>query len=204
MSERKSEYTMKVASISIKSQGLSRQRMFDLFFSTIGVIMFSPFYLLAIIAIFIEDRGSPFFKQDRIGQYRIPFLIIKFRTMNNGKVTKVGKWLRSTGLDETAQFLNVLKGDMSMIGPRPLTKDDIDRLGWNDFHYDKRWSVKPGVSGLSQMLAGKSAIYSWKIDQLYMKKKSFSLDVRLLFLSLLINIFGKRRIRNLFLTGSNK
>ena len=177
---------------------LFRQRLIDILSSSVGLIMFSPFYLFVIIAIFIEDRGSPFFKQYRTGKDRIPFLIIKFRTMNNGNVTKVGRWLRSTGLDETAQFLNVLKGDMSMIGPRPLTEEDIRRIGWDTTKYDSRWSIKPGVSGLSQMLAGKSAKYSWQIDLLYLKKKSFNLDVRLLFLSFLINIFGKRRIRNFF------
>ena len=108
--------------------------------------------ILIAVCIFLEDRGPILFLQERIGLREIPFLIYKFRTMRDGKVTRVGRILRRTGLDELAQLFNILLGDMNIVGPRPLTKFDIDRLGWNQYKFVKRFSVKPGLTGLAQVI----------------------------------------------------
>ena len=115
------------------------RRVFDMGFALIGCHVFAPFFLVASGLIKLEDGGPVLFRQERIGRERQPFGILKFRTMRSGNVTRVGKWLRATGLDETAQFLNVLRGDMSMVGPRPLTQADIERLGWTGKEQDARW-----------------------------------------------------------------
>ncbi len=173
------------------------KRIFDVLFAITGIVFFSPLLIIIFILIYIEDKGTILFKQVRIGHNRKPFYILKFRSMNNGNITRTGRWIRSTGLDEIPQFFNILKGDMSMVGPRPLTSDDILRLGWNYPIYNKRWNTKPGITGLAQFFAGRSARYSWRIDQIYLKKKSIALDFLIVFYSFLVNIFGKKRIKKI-------
>ena len=102
-----------------------------------GFLIFLPVNLIVAARIKLEDGGCLFFTQERIGQNRKPFRIVKFRTMNDrGEVTRAGAWARSRGLDEIPQIVNVIRGEMSIIGPRPLTAADIDRIGWNGSFYD--------------------------------------------------------------------
>src|ERR1041384_8527536 len=107
------------------------QRMFDLLGATAGVLLFAPVMLLVGVVIVIDDGGPVLFRQERAGYLREPFEILKFRTMREGQVTRVGRLLRATGLDELPQFFNTLLGHMSAVGPRPLTAEDISRLGWD-------------------------------------------------------------------------
>ena len=88
---------------------------------------------MAVIAaaILLDDGRPVLFRQERLGHRRRPFHILKFRSMRDGRVTRVGRVLRATGLDELPQFVNILRGDMSAVGPRPLTADDVARLGWS-------------------------------------------------------------------------
>jgi lipopolysaccharide/colanic/teichoic acid biosynthesis glycosyltransferase len=144
----------------------------------------------------MEDRGSPLFRQTRLGKQRRPFTIFKFRTMRAAQVTRIGRWLRETGVDELPQFINVLRGEMSIVGPRPLTEHDINRLGWAAPSHDWRFSVKPGITGLSQLLAGRGARASERFDKLYLQRQSLSLDLRLIALSFAINVAGKKQVRH--------
>ncbi|MDH5682348.1 MAG: sugar transferase, partial [Spirochaetota bacterium] len=152
------------------------KRLFDITFSLLGLVIFAPFLFIIAIIIKLEDAGTVFFRQARMGKRNISFSILKFRTMRHEKVTRIGRWLRGNGIDEIPQFLNVLKGDMSMVGPRPLTEDDIRRLSWNTPVHKHRWDVRPGITGLTQLLSGHSARYSRRVDKLYARKKSIKLD----------------------------
>ena len=172
-------------------------RFYDLFFAGVGIVLFTPIFFLLGICIFLEDRGSIFFIQKRIGQNRVPFYVIKFRTMRDGKITRVGQLIRKTGLDEITQFFNVIKGEMNMVGPRPLTMEDIHRLQWSHESYSWRWTVKPGITGFAQIFGGYSARHSLRLDRIYLKRTCVTIDNKLIFISFMMNIFGKRRIRAL-------
>src|SRR5262249_7774630 len=141
-------------------QPYSGKRAFDLIAAGTACLIFAPLATVIAVATWSEDRGSPLFLQTRVGHQRRPFTVFKFRTMRDQKVRRVGRWLRQTGLDELPQFINVCRGEMSVIGPRPLTADDIQRLGWTNRDHDWRFVLKPGITGLSQLLAGRSAPYS--------------------------------------------
>jgi lipopolysaccharide/colanic/teichoic acid biosynthesis glycosyltransferase len=143
----------------------------------------------------LEDGRSPFFVQVRLGRGRRPFTIIKLRTMLDQQVTPFGALLRSSGLDEIPQLLNVLKGDMSIVGPRPLTAYDIDRLGWNSAAMDWRFAANPGITGISQLLAGRSARLSRRLDRLYLQKAGLILDLKLITTTAAVSVVGKRRVR---------
>lgn len=162
-----------------------------------AILLFSPIVVLIAVCVYLEDRGKVFFLQDRIGLREIPFQIIKFRSMKDGNVTKVGSVLRQMGLDELPQLFNILMGDMSIIGPRPLTKFDINRLGLNQYKFIKRFSVKPGLTGLAQIYAGKNARITRCFDFYYLRLQSLSMDMWIILITLCMNIFGKNRIRNI-------
>ena len=125
--------------------------MFDVVGASAGLLVFAPVIALAAAAVFVDDGRPLFFRQKRLGYRRRPFSIIKIRTMRDGHVTRVGAVLRATGLDEVPQFINILSGEMSAVGPRPLTEGDVQRLGWIGTAYDFRWQVKPGLTGLAQI-----------------------------------------------------
>jgi lipopolysaccharide/colanic/teichoic acid biosynthesis glycosyltransferase len=171
------------------------ERAYDVAFALLGCHVFAPFFVLASALIKLEDGGPVLFRQERIGKGRRPFFILKFRTMRGGEVTRVGKWLRATGLDETAQFFNVLLGDMSMVGPRPLTRVDIERLGWTGPEHDARWDRRPGITGLAQLFGGKARKSSLRLDFLYGKRRSAWLDTQIIAASFVVNLAGKRRTR---------
>ncbi len=152
--------------------------------------------LLLILLLSLPTQGLPiFFIQERVGLNRKSFNIYKLRTMGNGKITSFGRILRKTGLDELPQLINILKGEMLLIGPRPLTLDDIVRLGWNEKEYDLRWSVPPGITGLSQVSNICSKENTWKLDSTYCKNTSFKQDIRIICLSLSKLFRGKSEVR---------
>lgn len=173
------------------------RRLFDIFFSLIALIIFLiPLIVFALI-IKIYDKQNIFFKQERIGKNKIPFQIIKLQTLNNDKPTRIGEVLRKTGLDEIPQFINVLKGEMSIVGPRAITNDDIRRLNWDREYYQNRWSINPGITGYAQVYGGQNKKSSWFWDSYYLSKNNLFIDFGIILISFLMNIFGKTKIRRL-------
>lgn len=178
------------------------KRTFDIVFSIFGLIIFSPFFLLIPFFIKAESQGPIFFRQKRIGKDGAVFEIFKFRTMvvnaesmgdglfntvDDPRVTKVGKFLRNSSLDEIPQFLNILKGDMSTVGPRPpVTYELGDYNGWCS-ELKKSFSVKPGVTGLAQV-SGRNEL-SWdektRFNLEYLDKKGFFFDLYIIILTII-------------------
>jgi undecaprenyl phosphate N,N'-diacetylbacillosamine 1-phosphate transferase len=157
------------------------------------LILLSPIISFFSILLFISNRGSVFFFQKRPGLNNKHFNIIKFKTMkgefgsplsDDERLTKVGRFVRSASIDEILQLINVLKGEMSLVGPRPLLIKYLDR--YSD-EQAKRHNVKPGITGWAQV-NGRNAI-SWeqkfKLDVEYVEKQSFTLDLRILWMTFL-------------------
>ena len=170
------------------------KRIIDIVVSFIVVIILSPVYLLIAIIIKIIDNGPIMYKQIRTGKEGNTFQIYKFRTMKNGNVTKLGKFLRMTSLDEIPQFYNVLKGDMSIVGPRPWIPDYYENFNENQ---KERTEVKPGLVGLAQVNGRRKINVFDKInyDIKYVKKVSLWLDLKIIIRSLKI-IVTKQNISN--------
>ncbi len=164
------------------------------------LLLITPILGIGMILIIVIDQQSPLFLQERVGKNRSTFIIYKFRTMKDNKITFLGKVLRATGLDELLQFINVVKGDMNFIGPRPLTQADINRLEWNRSFYDTRWQVLPGITGMSQLLSPICHKHmTWFFDKYYVLNKTTLLDFKLLFISIFILFLGKNRTKKMFL-----
>lgn len=172
------------------------KRTLDLVVSGAACIVFAPLVAFVAVATKLEDGGPALFSQTRLGRYRRPFTIFKFRSMRNQEITRIGKWLRRTAIDEWPQFINVVRGEMSVVGPRPLTGQDIERLGWAGQSHDWRFTAKPGITGLSQLMAGRGVRSSERMERLYLRRQSLSLDLQLIALSVAVNLLGKRKIRS--------
>jgi len=169
------------------------KRVFDLVCCLIALPIYGPVIAMIAIAVRVEDGDSVFFLQERIGKGGKRFVCFKFRTMRNGEITKVGKWLRMTGLDELAQIINIVKGEMSVVGPRPLTREDITRLDWSRHTF--RWDIAPGLTGLAQIQSGCGARRSLASDRYYSRHISLKLDIFIVIASVCINIMGKRKFK---------
>ena len=175
------------------------KRLFDLAGAAGGLLVFSRVCVLVAVTILLEDGRPVLFHQDRLGERRRRFTILKFRSMRDGRITRVGRVLRDTGLDELPQFINVLRGDMSAVGPRPLVEADVRRLGWTTARYDFRWKVPPGLTGLAQLVGPRSPRASLFLDRTYIARQNLWLDVRLIALSFAVNALGKQRVRELLI-----
>lgn len=173
------------------------KRAFDILFSFIALLVFAIPTIIISLLLMIRERHSILFKQERIGKDKKPFQILKFQTMVNEVPTRTGKLLRKTGLDELPQFLNVFKGDMSIVGPRALTNYDIERLSWNDDYHSMRWRQKPGITGYAQIYGGQHRKTSWFWDKYYIKNNNVFVDFAIVFISFLMNLFGKTKIRQI-------
>ncbi len=168
------------------------KRMFDLVVAILGLIVVSPIVFIAALLVRIKLGSPVLFRQMRPGLQEKPFAILKFRTMTdaldmNGKplpdtqrLTRLGAFLRKTSIDELPELLNVLKGDMSLVGPRPLF---VEYLPYYTDREKLRHTVRPGITGLSQV-NGRNYL-PWderlKMDVQYVEKMSFSLDIKIIF-----------------------
>lgn len=172
------------------------KRLFDLLLSLFGVIILLPVFLLTVLLLGVANKGSAFFTQRRPGKHGKIFKVIKFKTMNDHKdengallpdalrLTRIGRFVRKTSLDEIPQLLNVIKGDMSLIGPRPLLMEYLALYNQDQM---RRHDVRPGITGWAQV-HGRNAI-SWKdkfaYDIWYVDHLTFWLDVRIIFITIL-------------------
>jgi undecaprenyl phosphate N,N'-diacetylbacillosamine 1-phosphate transferase len=173
------------------------KRLFDVVSAGAACLICAPLVAAMAAATVLEDGGPAFFVQTRVGRRRVPFKVLKLRTMRDGRVTHVGRVLRRTGLDELPQFLNVWRGEMSVVGPRPLTAEDVHRLGWDTPQLDWRFGARPGITGLAQILAGRGVVASRRLDRLYLRRQQPRVDAYLVALSGVANLIGKRRLARL-------
>jgi len=184
-------------------QGL--KRTIDIIISLSLIILSSPLWLVIAILVKVTSTGEVIFQQRRLGQYGKTFYMLKFRTMvsgaekmgsgmfleeNDSRVTPLGKWLRKTSLDELPQLINVLKGDMSMVGPRPAPLHHLAK--YNERQRD-RLKMKPGITGWAQ-IKGRNEIY-WperiEYDLWYLKHQSFYWDMFIIFYTFIMMFFRK-------------
>ena len=171
------------------------KRLLDRAGALAGLVVFAPAMAAIALAILVDDGRPILFRQIRVGRQRQPFEILKFRSMRNGRVTRAGRVLRATGLDEIVQFVNILRGEMSAVGPRPLTEEDVERFGWTGPDTDDRWTVRPGLTGVAQLLGASSAAEVLEHDRAYVARPSLLLDLACIALSFAVNAFGKARVR---------
>ncbi len=190
---------------------LGIKRTIDIFLSLLGLIILSPIFLIIAIAIKIDSKGPVFFLHNRIGKNGKSIKIYKFRTMcdnaedmiknfneeqmrefkenykltNDPRITKVGKFLRKTSLDELPQILNILKGELSIIGPRPIVEEELEKYGPNK---TKFLSVKPGLTGYWQANGRSNTTYEerMQMELYYVDKMSFWLDIKIFFKTFIV------------------
>lgn len=159
------------------------------------LLLFSPLIVIAILVLFLLNGAPVFFFQERIGKNHVPFTIVKLRTMVNGKITPFSAFLRATGIDEFPQIWNIIRGDMQFIGPRPLTQQDIDRLGWNTPAHDLRFSVKPGITGFGQFVSECDPDLTLTHDYRTLHRRFFPDSLLIIFLSIAVIFLGKSFVR---------
>lgn len=189
---------------------ISVKRGMDIFFSILAIALGSPLFLFIGIGVKLGSKGPVFYRQERIGLNGKPFQIIKFRTMrtdaekdgpqlareNDNRVTKFGFFLRKTRLDEIPQFLNVLKGDMSLVGPRPERQFFIDQIVQVAPHYKLLHRVRPGITSWGQVKYGYAEnvdqmVERLKFDILYIENMSLAIDIKILLYTVLIMVQGR-------------
>ena len=197
------------------------KRPFDLIFSLLAILLLGPIMLFIAILIKIKDRGPVFYTHERVGYKGKKIKVLKFRSMypdadkrlkeilekdpkareewektfklkNDPRVTPIGKFLRKTSLDELPQFFNVLKGDMSIVGPRPVVEEELKKYYKEKAEIYK--SVKPGITGYWQV-EGRSDVEDYeervRMDEWYVKNQSFWLDVKIILKTIKVMLTGK-------------
>lgn len=183
------------------------KRIIDFLFSLIGIVLLLPFFVIVLILLFINNNGSPFFIQKRPGLNERIFKILKFKTMTDKKdengnllpdadrLTKLGSFIRKTSLDEIPQLINVLKGDMSLVGPRPLLPEYL--LTYSE-KQKRRHNVRPGITGLNQVEGRNHMKFSERLlnDIYYVDNLTFMLDVKILLLTVKSIIFKSSSVVN--------
>jgi len=171
------------------------KRIFDLIISFVALLIIFPILVIVTLILMFGNKGKPFFIHKRPGRYGRIFKLIKFKTMNDKRdahglllldiqrLTNIGKVIRKTSIDEIPQLLNVIKGDMSLVGPRPLLPEYLPL--YNDFQH-RRHEVKPGITGWAQ-LNGRNAItwqQKFEYDVWYVENLSFLLDMKIILLTI--------------------
>ncbi len=186
------------------------KRLFSLVLGSIAIVITSPIMLLAAIAIRLDSRGSAIFRQKRVGEHGRLFTVYKFRSMYEGsdkqeltpaehddsRVTRVGKWLRRTRIDELPQLFNIVKGDMAFVGPRPFVPEQEQEYVEKIPFYRERWLVKPGATGWAQINRGYNATLQDNQEKLaydlfYIKNVSLGLDLYIIFATMKTLLLGR-------------
>ena len=186
------------------------KRIFSLILGSLAIVITSPIMLLAAIAIRLDSKGPAIFRQTRVGEHGKLFTVYKFRSMYEGsdkvklspaehgdpRVTRVGKWLRRTRVDELPQLFNIVKGDMAFVGPRPFVPEQEEECAGQIPFYRERWLVKPGATGWAQINRGYNATLEDNKEKLaydlfYIKNVSFGLDLFIMFSTIKILLLGR-------------
>ena len=182
------------------------KRLLDIALSLLAVVVLLPAFVVIVIAIRLSSKGPAVFRQERAGKHGKPFVFYKFRTMRadvdpfgaspksgeDSRLTGIGRFLREYSLDELPQLLNVLKGDMSIVGPRPLYVSQMAE--WND-RQKKRLLVKPGLTGLAQ-ISGRGELtreQKLELDVKYVETANFLTDIKII-LATIAQVFGRKSI----------
>ncbi len=189
------------------------KRAFDIALSGFGLVGSLPLWGLIALAIKLDDGGPVFYGQPRVGKGSRVFQGLKFRSMipdgdfkwgalpaaeDDPRITRVGRILRATAMDELPQLWNILKGDMSFVGPRPEWTELVKTFRQEIPSFDRRHIVRPGLTGLGQVYGHSESPREHKLryDLLYIQKQSFLLDLRLVFMSFLVTFAGKWEARS--------
>jgi lipopolysaccharide/colanic/teichoic acid biosynthesis glycosyltransferase len=202
------------------SPGSAAKRALDLLLSSAGLVVSAPVWLAIAAAIKLESAGPVFFSQPRVGERGRLFDALKFRSMvdhaerevgpmqateHDPRVTRVGRILRATAMDELPQLWNIFRGDMSFVGPRALRPDEVELRGSDEAipldripGFVERTSVRPGLTGVAQIYAPRDVLrrHKFRYDRLYIKRRSLGLDVRLIALSFWITFRGTWEARD--------
>ena len=185
------------------------KRFFDIVLSLVAIIVFSWLLIIIAVAIVVEDKGNILFKQKRIGKNKKEFYIYKFRTMKvstpkdvpthlldnpESYITKIGGFLRKTSLDELPQLFNILKGDMSIVGPRPALWNQFDLIALRDENGSN--SVRPGLAGWAQVNGRDELPIDVKagFDGEYIKKMSIIFDIKIILMTV-VSVFTSKGVR---------
>jgi lipopolysaccharide/colanic/teichoic acid biosynthesis glycosyltransferase len=190
------------------------KRLLDVLLSGVGLVAAAPVALLLALAIKLDDRGTVFFTQPRVGRHGRVFDALKFRSMipdaeagvgpvqsgqHDARVTRIGRFMRATALDELPQLWNIFRGDMSFVGPRALRPGEIEVTGDGTVErleqvpgFERRCAVPPGLTGVAQIYAPRDVPrrQKFRYDGVYIRQQSFWLDVRLILLSFWITFRG--------------
>jgi exopolysaccharide biosynthesis polyprenyl glycosylphosphotransferase len=186
------------------------KRFLDISLSIVAILLLLPIYLIAAVLVKFSSPGPIFFLQERIGLNNKPFQIIKFRTMyvnseangpqlsssNDSRITPIGRFMRKTRLDEFPQFINVILGHMSLVGPRPERQFYIDQIVQHEPQYVLLNRVRPGITSWGQVKYGyaenvEQMLDRMKYDLLYINNRSIALDLKILFYTVAIVVKAK-------------
>ncbi len=188
------------------------KRIMDICFSSLAILILSPLYLFLYVGVKLSSKGPAFYAQERIGKYGVPFMIYKFRSMyvdaekqgpalskkNDNRITKFGLFMRKSRLDELPQFYNVLKGDMSLVGPRPERQFYIDQIVKKAPHYVQLQKVRPGITSWGQVKFGYAEnvdemVERLKYDIVYIENMSIYTDLKIMIytIKIILKLEGK-------------
>jgi sugar transferase (PEP-CTERM system associated) len=189
----------------------SGKQIFDFVVSALIFILTLPIMLLTAFLVFLEDQGPIFYKQERVGRLGRPYMVLKFRSMginaekagspqwastNDPRTTRVGSVIRKLRIDELPQIINVLRGEMSFVGPRPERPFFVDQLSADVPFYNMRHSIKPGITGMAQVryaygASVEDSIQKLQYDLYYVKNNSLFLDILILLETVQVVLLGK-------------
>lgn len=201
---------IRISEHKMSDTGLCIKRAFDVVVSAMMLILLSPLYLILSLLVWYSSKGPVFYKQERIGLHGLPFNIIKFRTMcvhaeeatpqlsadDDPRITKVGKWMRKYRLDELPQFWNILRGEMSIVGPRPERRYFINQIEEKAPYYCMIYKIRPGLTSWGPIKVGYTdtldkMIRRLNYDIVYIENMSIRLDIKIMFHTIGVIFNGK-------------